>query len=107
VGACSDFKGDQGGGFARGGDMGTTVLACVRATRTDGRLEKGGLPSGARRAVAQTRGRATGKGANGWGPMSRERMGVRTCKGRRRLGGPAGQREIGAGARGGEVGLVG
>jgi hypothetical protein len=72
VGTCSDFKGGHGCGFAWGGDMGTSVSVCVHVAHTDGRLEEGGLPSGAHRVVAQTRGRATGRGADGWGPLSRE-----------------------------------
>ena len=71
MGACSEFKGGQGSGFAWGGNMGAIVSACMHAALTDGWLEEGGLPSGARRVEAQMRGRATGRGADRWGPLIR------------------------------------
>jgi hypothetical protein len=61
------LQGGQGGGFTRRGDVGMAISACVRVVRSGGQLKEGGLAGRARRLVAQARGRATGRGADGWG----------------------------------------
>jgi hypothetical protein len=58
-----------------GGNVGTTISACVRTVRTGKRLkEEGeGLASGARGTVAQTRERITGRSADRATPPNSER----------------------------------
>jgi hypothetical protein len=70
VGTCNDFKGGRGGGFTREATWARpSQRACTWLAQTRG-WRKGGLPSRALRAVAQTCGRATGRGVDRWSPLS-------------------------------------
>ena len=77
-----------------GGDVGTTISACVCAVHTGEQLkEEGeGLASGARGTVAQTRERITGRSTDRATPPNSEREKGKRGAGRRRQAGPTCQR---------------
>ena len=73
-----------------GGDVGTTISACVRAVRAGERLKEDGegLASGARGTVAQTRERIIGQSADRATPPNSEREKGKRGASRRRQAGP-------------------
>ena len=77
-----------------GGDVGTTISACVRAVRAGERLkEEGeGLARGARGTAARTREHITGRSTDRATPQNSERENRKRGAGRHRQAGPTCQR---------------
>jgi hypothetical protein len=88
VGCAGTCRGGQGTGLELGGDVDTTISACVRAVRAGERLkEEGeGLASGARGTALQTRERITAIAPTGrphWTARGRKGRGARVSSDRR------------------------
>jgi hypothetical protein len=104
IGRVQGLLGGRGDNFTWRGDVGVAISACVHVVRFGRLLKEGeGLAGGAHRAVAQVCGRATGRGADGWGRWAENAR----VRGRARESAVRASPPVSGRGRAGRLGLVG